>query len=135
MTTDIILDVQTPALLFPAISLLFLAYTNRFLATGQLIRSLASNIEEGKSTYVKIQISNLTKRMFYIKWAQILGAFSLLGCTLSMLFIFVGFQVTGDISFIVSLVLMLLSLGSTIVEICISTTALNFEIKGMNTEE
>src|SRR5690606_1133492 len=34
------LDLTTPALLFPAISLLLLAYTNRFLALASLIRKL-----------------------------------------------------------------------------------------------
>ena len=35
-----ILEVSTPALLFPAISLLFQSYTNRFLDLAALIRTL-----------------------------------------------------------------------------------------------
>ena len=34
------LSITTPALLFPAISLLLLAYTNRFLALAALMRDL-----------------------------------------------------------------------------------------------
>ena len=34
------LSINTPALLFPAITLLMLAYTNRFLALASLVRSL-----------------------------------------------------------------------------------------------
>ncbi len=39
------MTMTTPALLFPAISLLLLAYTNRFLVLAQLIRQL--NTREG----------------------------------------------------------------------------------------
>ena len=40
------IEISTPALLFPAVSLLLLAYTNRFLATAQLIRLLHRQSQE-----------------------------------------------------------------------------------------
>lgn len=125
------LEITTPALLFPAISLLLLAYTNRFLTTGQLIRGLRANIKNGKSKFVREQIKNLKKRMEFIKWMQIFGALSLLICTLSMFFLFIQFITTGKIMFVLSLFSMCISLTLCIIEIYISTIALKFELRGM----
>ena len=41
---------NTPALLFPAISLLLLAYTNRYLALANLIRKLHDEYMKGEKT-------------------------------------------------------------------------------------
>lgn len=125
------LEITTPALLFPAISLLLLAYTNRFLTTGQLIRGLRANVKNGKSKFVKEQIKNLKRRMEYIRWMQIFGALSLLICTISMFFLFIEMSFIGKISFVVSLFSMCVSLTLCIIEIYISTTALKFELRGL----
>lgn len=55
------IEISTPALLFPAISLLLLAYTNRFLTTGQLIRSISTQAKEHPTASLKGQIANLKK--------------------------------------------------------------------------
>lgn len=125
------LEITTPALLFPAISLLLLAYTNRFLTTGQLIRGLRANVKNGKSKFVKEQIKNLKRRMEYIRWMQIFGALSLLICTISMFFLFIEMTFIGKISFVASLFSMCVSLALCIIEIYISTTALKFELRGL----
>lgn len=129
------LELSTPALLFPAISLLMLAYTNRFLTTGQLIRGLRANMKEGKSSYIKEQIKNFKKRMEYIRFMQIFGALSLLMCTLSMLFLFLKMDLIGVILFQTSLTFMSISLILCTIEIYISTVALRFEIMGMDKYE
>lgn len=129
------LELSTPALLFPAISLLMLAYTNRFLTTGQLIRGLRANMKEGKSSYIKEQIKNFKKRMEYIRFMQIFGALSLLMCTLSMLFLFLKMDFIGVILFQTSLTFMSISLILCTIEIYISTVALRFEIMGMDKYE
>ena len=43
------LTLTTPALLFSAISLLLLAYTNRFLAYANVVRSLHARFKENRS--------------------------------------------------------------------------------------
>ncbi len=125
------LEITTPALLFPAISLLLLAYTNRFLTTGQLIRGLRANVKNGKSMYIKEQIKNFKKRMGLIKWMQIFGALSLLICTISMFFLFLENELIGKITFVCSLISMVTSLTICIIEIYISTIALKFELRGL----
>lgn len=115
----------TPALLFPAISLLLLAYTNRYLTIAGLIRELhGRNIKTEKQVY-RAQIVNLRKRINIIKNMQILGVASFFSCVLTMLLLFIGQLVAGEITFGLSLFLLLLSLSLSIYEITISVGALN----------
>lgn len=125
------LALTTPALLFPAISLLLLAYTNRFLVTAQLIRGLSANARDGKVPKASKQIKNLKKRVDLIKLMQILGVASLLLCTLSMFLLFVEFGLFGNIIFGISLVLMCASLIVALKEIAISTNAIEMELEGI----
>lgn len=125
------LELTTPALLFPAISLLLLAYTNRFLVTAQLIRGLSANARDGKVPKASKQIKNLKKRVDLIKLMQILGVASLLLCTLSMFLLFVEYSLLGNIIFGISLVLMCASLVVAIKEIAISTNAIEMELEGI----
>ena len=119
------LTLTTPALLFPAISLLLLAYTNRYLTIAGLIRDLYSaNIEEKNAVYSD-QIANLRKRINIIKNMQILGVFSFFCCVLTMLLLFLEITFAGELLFGVSLSFLLLSLGLSIYEITISVGALN----------
>ena len=120
-----VLDITTPAVMFPAISLLLLAYTNRFLALASIIRNMnVCTIDE----YELEQIKNLKLRMMYIRKMQYLGVFSLLLCVFSMLFIFLSFNILGKIIFGISLVLMILSLIYSLVEIRISLQALDIHL-------
>ncbi|MDC7226413.1 MAG: DUF2721 domain-containing protein [Spirochaetales bacterium] len=115
----------TPALLFPAISLLLLAYTNRYLTIAGLIRNLFSENEDNKNRIYTKQIANLRKRINIIKNMQILGVMSFFCCVLTMMLLFFGLPLAGEIIFGVSLALLLLSLGLSIYEITISVGALN----------
>jgi hypothetical protein len=127
----VIVDISTPALMFPAVSLLFLAYTNRFMATGQLARNLGANIKNGTSNSIREQVRNLKLRMLLIKWTQITGAGSLLLTTLSMILIFLDYKVFGSNVFLTSLVFLLSSLIISIYETSISTDAIFLELKGI----
>lgn len=120
-----VLDITTPAVMFPAISLLLLAYTNRFLALASIIRNMnVCTIDE----YELEQIKNLKLRMMYIRKMQYLGVFSLLLCVFSMLFIFLSFNILGGIIFAISLLLMILSLIYSLAEIRISLQALDIHL-------
>lgn len=122
------LELSTPALLFPAISLLLLAYTNRFFTTAQLIRGLSANTRVGEIANITLQIENLKKRMDLIKLMQILGMASLLACTVSMFLLFLMFKMVGSAFFGFSLLLMMASLITAIWEISISTAAIELEL-------
>ena len=67
------MTLTTPALLFPAISLLLLAYTNRFLVLAQLIRELNAREGEQIRPFVIEQILNLKKRIRLIRSMQFWG--------------------------------------------------------------
>lgn len=118
---NLTLDITTPAVMFPSISLLLLAYTNRFLALAALIRQI--NPCTNNSTQLE-QIANLNLRMVYIKKMQYLGVSSLLMCVVSMFLIFFNVNSLGILAFVVSLILMITSLIYSLKEIKISLEAL-----------
>lgn len=118
------LQVSTPALLFPAISLLFLSFTNRFLHISALIRSLHSEWLTTGHSALRAQIDNLRRRLALIRAMQLLGAISLLVCVISMLAVLAGIEALANGTFLAALILMALSLGCLVVEIWISGGAL-----------
>ena len=125
------MDLTTPALLFPALSLLLLAYTNRFLALANLIRQLHSQYADDPSGIVMGQILNLQRRIALIKFMQIFGVSSLLLCVVTMALLFFDFEVAGDIIFAVSLVSMMISLAASLAELFMSSTALSLQLSDM----
>jgi len=123
------ISINTPALLFPAISLLMLAYTNRFLALASLIRNLHSNYKNhtDKEGVLK-QIKNLRLRLKLIRQMQLFGVLSLFLCVLSMFFVYERFNFWANFLFAFSLIAMLVSLFLSLYEIQISTRALEIEL-------
>lgn len=121
-------SLTTPALLFPAISLLLLAYTNRFFSLAALIRSLSS---DGKPVQGE-QIKNLRQRITIIRRMQEAGVLSFALCVLCMIFIYIGFNHIGSVIFGCSLLLLLYSLILSVIEIRISVDALNIHLQAMS---
>ncbi|MGL4476609.1 MAG: DUF2721 domain-containing protein [Shewanella sp.] len=122
------LSLTTPALLFPAISLLLLAYTNRFFSLAALIRNLSS----GKVPVQDAQIKNFRQRISLIRRMQESGVVSFALCVLCMMMIYLGFNKSGSLVFGASLLLLLYSLILSVVEIRISVDALNIHLKDMS---
>ncbi|ACV39883.1 MULTISPECIES: DUF2721 domain-containing protein [Leptotrichia] len=119
------LEITTPAVLFPTVSLLLLAYTNRFLALTAIVRQMDSSGENKHEFY---QVKNLRKRLNYIKKMQYFGVSSLLMCAISMLFLFFQIDFVGKISFAISLVSLIISLLFSLLEIQISLEALRIHL-------
>ena len=122
------ITLATPALLFSAISLLLLAFTNRFLALANLVRSLHALYKEKPDKVLYGQIRNLRRRLLLIRNMQIYGISSLLLCVLSMFLIYIELQRIGELVFGVALILMIISLSLSIQEILISVHALNLHL-------
>lgn len=122
------ITLTTPALLFSAISLLLLAYTNRFLAIAALVRNLHGQYKEKPSQQILGQISNLRKRLSLIKNMQIFGLLSLLLCVLCMFLVYIESIILAEWIFGLALILMISSLGLSIREIQISVNALNIHL-------
>jgi hypothetical protein len=125
---DAQLTLATPALLFSAISLLMLAFTNRFLALAALVRTLHAAYKEKPDDLLYRQIRNLRTRLDLIRWMQILGIASLLLCVFSMSLIYVGSTGAAEVVFGLGLLLMIASLALSIWEIQISVRALNLHL-------
>jgi type VI protein secretion system component VasF len=121
--------IQTPTLLFSAISLLMLAYTNRFVVIANLIRELYTAHMANPSEVTANQLKNLRKRMRIIRNMQVYGAFSFFFSVLSLLFIFLQSVLIAEIIFGFSLVALLISLVLLIMELNISVHALNIQLK------
>ncbi|HDP55161.1 MAG TPA: DUF2721 domain-containing protein [Bacteroidetes bacterium] len=124
----IMLTLTTPALLFSAISLLLLAYTNRFLALAQLVRNLYAQYKQNANSILLGQIKNLRRRVHIIRYMQILGITSLLLCVLSMFLIYVGESVWAEVIFGIALLLLIASLALSVWEIQISVKALDIHL-------
>ncbi|RDC65090.1 DUF2721 domain-containing protein [Adhaeribacter pallidiroseus] len=125
------ITLTTPALLFPAISMLLLAYTNRFIALASLIRNLKDQYTRTQNSLLMGQISNLRERLFLIRNMQALGIASMFLCVLCMFVLFAENQTTGKYLFAVSLALLLASLGLSFREIQISVNALTLELSDL----
>ncbi len=126
------LDITTPALLFPAITLLLLAYTNRFLAIATLIRNLYKQHKDDRGEKIIVdQIRNLKIRLNMIRYMQVFGIVSFFLVVLCMFLLFREYLIMARIAFGASLLSLLLSLGISLIETQISTKALNLELSDM----
>jgi hypothetical protein len=127
------ISINTPALLFPAITLLMLAYTNRFLALATLIRNLHTKYKQGNEDkeIIKAQISNLRRRLILVKQMQASGIVSFFFCVLCMLLFYLAYETLAFSIFGISLISLLLSLALSLNEIYISTKALEIELRDM----
>lgn len=122
------ITLTTPALLFPALSLLLLAYTNRFLTLAGLIRDLHARQQAHPNHILLGQLDNLRRRVLIIRNMQAYGIASLFCCVLCMFLLFAGYVRLGEYIFGFSLILMLISLGLSFREILISIDALNLQL-------
>jgi len=122
------LTLTTPALLFPAISLLLLAYTNRFLALAALMRELHARYRAEPDPTILAQLANLRYRIVIIRDMQACGVASFFGCVLCMFVLFAGHRLLGQWIFGGALLLLLLSLGLSLREIQVSIDALTVQI-------
>ena len=121
----------TPTLLFSAVSLIMLAYTNRFLSYAQLVRNLKDKYVKDRSEVTAAQIANLRKRLNLTRSMQILGISSLFCCGVSRFFCFISLRVTAIIIFGIALLLLISSLGLSIRELVISTRALEIHLNDL----
>lgn len=127
------ITINTPAILFPAISLIMLAYTNRFLALSNRIRNLHEKYvqDSAKNQILHGQISNLRYRLKLIKNMQALGVLSFLSCIICMYFIYIELMNWAHALFAFSLMSFVASLLISLIEIQISTKALELELSDM----
>lgn len=125
------LTLTIPALLFPAVSLTMLAYNARYLAIAALIRQLYNQFEETHDAPLKRQIESLRKRLNIIKNMQATAIGCFLLAAVSMFLIYVKMNVWANIIFGISLLLLMISLVLSLIEVQLSTKALEIQLKNM----
>lgn len=129
------LSLTTPAMMFPAISLLLLAYTNRYLTLSNRVRTLFENYQTQPDKVVLLQITSLRARLKLIRWTQVSGVSSLLLAVVVIFFLYVGLSAVAHIVFGLSLVLMMVSLLLSMWELHLSNEALNILLSDMETQQ
>lgn len=130
------ININTPALLFPAITLLLLAYTNRFLALANLVRHLHDEyMKENKHHIILQQIRNIRLRINLVRYMQGLGVLSFLACVVSMYCIYRDWMEWASYNFAFSLLCLMASLVISLIEIMQSTKAIELELSDMEEAE
>ncbi len=128
------LELATPSLLFSAISLILLAYTNRFLSYASVVRALKEKHEKTHDPRDIPQIENLRRRLYLTRSMQILGILSLLFCVVAMFCLYISWEILAVWVFGLALVLLAVSLGVCIWEINISVKALEIHLEDLSEE-
>ena len=129
------LNIETPALLFSATSLILLAYTNRFLTIAQIVRSLKKTYDEKENKNILLEIKNLNLRLTLIRYMQMFGVLCLFLSVFAMLLLFLEQQLSGIYLFGLSLLCLLISLGISFWEISISVNALRLHLSDLIDQE
>lgn len=122
---------STPALLFPAISLLFISYTNRFISYAELVRRLHDRWRTDGSPALQMQIENLHRRIGLIRNMQVSGALSLLLAVVCMVLLFFELVLAAEVVFVLSLALLSASMAFLVFEVTISIRALNVQLQDL----
>ncbi|MBI5353006.1 MAG: DUF2721 domain-containing protein [Chloroflexi bacterium] len=129
------ISLTTPALLFPAVTLLMLAYTNRFTTLATIIRNLHEKYQASREDNLLAQIANLRYRVYLIRNMQIYGVLSLLLCIISMFALFSGWIAGGKWSFAIALILMIVSMVISLRELMVSVGALDLLLSELEDEK
>lgn len=121
--------ISTPALLFSAISLLLLAYTNRFLAIANLVRQFVKEYDQHPEDRILTQLRQFSLRLRFIKYTQLFGVLSFLFCVVSMFLVMLGHIIAAEVLFSISLVTMMTSLVLSLGEVLMSISGLKVELQ------
>jgi hypothetical protein len=127
------ISINTPALLFPAISLVMLAYTNRFLALSNRVRSLHDKYLDSKeeNKTIHAQIKSLRYRLKLIKHMQGLGILTFIAAIFCIFLLYIDEKFVANIFFATSLLAFTASLIFSFIEIMMSNKAIELELSDM----
>lgn len=124
------ISINTPALLFPAISLVMLAYTNRFLALSNRVRSLHDKYVENQTNNKSIhaQIKSIRYRLKLIKHMQTLGVITFIACIFCIFSVYINEMMAANIFFAISLIAFTISLIISLIEVQLSNKAIELQL-------
>jgi hypothetical protein len=123
-----------PALLFPAIPIMLLVFTNKYTALAMLIRKLHVMAQEDEIENLSVErIQILSGRLKLLKWMQTFSSISFLFNLITIFFGFVGLQNFALVFFIISVALLIIAMSLFIVESQQSHYALSLHIRDLET--
>lgn len=128
------MELHIPALLFPVVSLFFIAFTTRFLGLSAVVRQLLLRLEQERKAGLPhrgliLQVRNLFERIKLIRLAQLLALGTILSGALSMGLLHTGATKTGEGAFVLGLCFLVASVAVSVYEIYLSVGALEIELK------
>ena len=126
-----ILQMTTPALIFPAISLIMLAYTNRFLGLSSVIRNLTHEYQLHPDEPLLLQIDNLQRRVMMVRNMQLFGVLCIMFSIASIWALSLDNQFWGICLFVACLLCMAVSLLISMYELFLSCHALEIALADM----
>lgn len=127
-----------PAALFPAIPLMMISFGNRYMSMASLIRKIHDEVIAKKLTrkdkatnrYLK-QIALLRKRLILNRATSTLAAISFIANLVAMYFVYTNDIVLFASTFVASLIAFGVSLILYIIELQLSTTALDTHLQDL----
>ena len=127
-----------PAALFPAIPLMMISFGNRYMSMASLIRKIHDEVIAKKLTrkdkatnrYLK-QIALLRKRLVLNRATSTLAAISFIANLVAMYFVYTNDIILFALTFVASLIAFGVSLILYIVELQLSTTALDTHLQDL----
>ncbi len=126
--------ISTPIILFPAISLILLAYTEKFIQLARLIRNLKKQSASQTVPHLEEQIINLRRRVYLIRNMQAFGTGSFFLCIASIFLMFSELDQIAWYSFWISMVLLMIALYLSFKEVSLSSAALKLVISDIKDE-
>ena len=109
-----------------------LAYTNRFLALANRIRSLHDKYKDDeKKQIIHGQIKSMRYRLRLIRNMQFFGVVSFLFCIICMYLIYINTLTAAHVSFAAAMIAFTISLLLSLLEIIQSNKALELELSDM----
>ena len=120
-----VLEISTPALVFPAVSLLILAYSQRFASLSRMIRKFSEEKKAHDSDLLDAQLRNFHRRIHLVQRTEAFGVVGLIMSMFSSLALFGQFEFLGMTAFVMSISFILLSLFFALWEVMLSTEALH----------
>ena len=127
-----------PAALFPAIPLMMISFGNRYMSMASLIRKIHDEVIAKKlarkdretNRYLK-QIAILRKRLMLNRATSTLAAISFIANLIAMYFVYMDDLFLFASTFVASLIAFCVSLILYIIELQLSTTALDTHLQDL----
>ena len=129
-------DILIAGVLFPAIPLSMINFGNRYSILASLIRSLHDQIitigqDDETARRLLLQLASLRRRVVLIRFTQSCAGFSFLLNLIAIMALYFDNNVAGSWLFFSAIVLLMMSMLMFLIEIQVSTAALDMHLSDL----